>query len=130
MSDLTTNVILFTCQWCSYAAADLAGSERRRYPANTSILRLPCTGRVEEPHLLKAFENGADGVMVAGCLESFLDRPMIDGFLAVMSIAGEAVILLRIIDCNQGHREPIWLVPAEQRVLKVSSGCRWPMPFF
>ena len=69
MSDLTTNVILFTCQWCSYAAADLAGSERRRYPANTSILRLPCTGRVEEPHLLKAFENGADGVMVAGCLE-------------------------------------------------------------
>ncbi len=69
MSDLTTNVILFTCQWCSYAAADLAGSERRRYPANTSILRLPCTGRVEEPHLLKAFENGADGVMVIGCLE-------------------------------------------------------------
>jgi F420-non-reducing hydrogenase iron-sulfur subunit len=69
MSDLTTNVILFTCQWCSYAAADLAGSERRRYPANTSILRLPCTGRVEETHLLKAFENGSDGVLVVGCPE-------------------------------------------------------------
>jgi F420-non-reducing hydrogenase iron-sulfur subunit len=69
MSQPTTNIIIFACQWCSYAAADLAGSERRRYPANTSILRLPCTGRVEESHLLKAFENGADGVMVAGCLE-------------------------------------------------------------
>lgn len=40
-----------------------------RYPANTSIIRLPCTGRVDESHLLAAFENGADGVMVAGCLE-------------------------------------------------------------
>ncbi len=69
MNNPTTNVIIFTCQWCSYAAADLAGSERRRYPVNTSILRLPCTGRVEESHLLKAFEKGADGVMVAGCLE-------------------------------------------------------------
>ena len=69
MNDPRTNIIIFACQWCSYAAADLAGSERRRYPVNTSILRLPCTGRVGESHLLKAFENGADGVMVVGCLE-------------------------------------------------------------
>lgn len=69
METCTTNVLIFACQYCSYAAADLAGSERRRYPANTSIIRLPCTGRVDESHLLAAFENGADGVMVAGCLE-------------------------------------------------------------
>jgi F420-non-reducing hydrogenase iron-sulfur subunit len=69
MEIYTTNVLIFACQYCSYAAADLAGSERRKYPANTSIIRLPCTGRVDESHLLTAFENGADGVMVAGCLE-------------------------------------------------------------
>ncbi len=69
MENQTTNVLIFACQYCSYAAADLAGSERRRYPANTSIIRLPCTGRVDESHLLAAFENGADGVMVTGCLE-------------------------------------------------------------
>ena len=69
MKNHCTNVLIFTCQYCSYAAADLAGSERRKYPANTSIIRLPCTGRIDESHLLAAFENGADGVMVAGCLE-------------------------------------------------------------
>lgn len=69
MENRETNVLIFACQYCSYAAADLAGSERRRYPANTSIVRLPCTGRVDESHLLAAFENGADGVMVMGCLE-------------------------------------------------------------
>lgn len=69
MRNQTTNIIIFTCQHCSYAAADLAGSERRQYPVNTSIIRFPCTGRVEESHMLKSFENGADGVMVAGCLE-------------------------------------------------------------
>jgi F420-non-reducing hydrogenase iron-sulfur subunit len=69
MKKQPTNILIFTCQYCSYAAADLAGSERRRYPVNTTIVRLPCTGRIDETHLLAAFENGADGVMVAGCLE-------------------------------------------------------------
>ncbi|MFH0782881.1 MAG: hydrogenase iron-sulfur subunit [Pseudomonadota bacterium] len=69
MEKCPTNILIFACQYCSYAAADLAGSERRSYPANTSIIRLPCTGRVDESHLLVAFENAADGVMVIGCLE-------------------------------------------------------------
>ncbi len=69
MDNNPTNIMIFTCQYCSYAAADLAGSERRKYPVNTTIVRLPCTGRIDETHLLAAFENGADGVMVAGCLE-------------------------------------------------------------
>jgi coenzyme F420-reducing hydrogenase delta subunit len=69
MSQFTTNILIFTCQYCSYAAADLAGSERRDYPANTTIIRLPCSGRVDETHILSAFENGADGVLVTGCLE-------------------------------------------------------------
>lgn len=61
-------IIVFCCQWCSYAAADLAGSMRLQYPANIHIIRVPCTGRVDILHVLQALEYGADGVMVSGCL--------------------------------------------------------------
>ncbi len=62
-------IICFLCNWCSYAAADLAGSMRLKYPSNIKIVRLACSGRVDVTHLLKCFENGADGVFVAGCEE-------------------------------------------------------------
>jgi len=61
-------IIAFCCQWCSYAAADLAGNMRIQYPANVRIVRVPCTGRVDTAHLLRTFEQGADGVFVSGCL--------------------------------------------------------------
>lgn len=63
------NIIGFCCNWCSYAAADLAGTTRMHYPPNIKIIRVPCTGKIDVLHLLKAFEKGADGVFVAGCLE-------------------------------------------------------------
>lgn len=62
-------IIAFCCQYCSYSAADLAGSMRLQYPANLRIVRTPCTGRLEVEFFLKAFEKGADGILVAGCLE-------------------------------------------------------------
>ena len=62
-------ILAFCCHYCAYAAADLAGSMRLSYPDNVVVLRLPCTGRVEVNYLLAAFERGADGVLVAGCLE-------------------------------------------------------------
>ena len=62
-------IICFLCKWCSYAAAELAGSMRLEYPSNIKIVRLLCSGRVDVTHLLKCFENGADGVFVAGCEE-------------------------------------------------------------
>lgn len=62
-------IIAFCCQYCSYSAADLAGSMRLQYPTNVRIIRTPCTGRLEVEFFMKAFENGADGVLVAGCLE-------------------------------------------------------------
>jgi coenzyme F420-reducing hydrogenase delta subunit len=62
-------ILAFCCHYCAYAAADLAGSMRLQYPDNARVLRLPCTGRVEVNYLLAAFERGADGVIVAGCLE-------------------------------------------------------------
>jgi len=62
-------IVAFCCQYCAYAAADLAGSMRLQYAPNVRIVRLLCTGKADPIFLLKAFEGGADGVFVAGCME-------------------------------------------------------------
>jgi len=62
-------IIVFACHYCAYAAADLAGSMRLQYPTNIRMIKLPCTGKIEVIHLLRALEAGADGVYAAGCLE-------------------------------------------------------------
>lgn len=60
-------IVGFTCNWCSYRAADLAGTSRMKYPPNIRLIRLMCSGRLDPMFVLKAFANGADGVMVSGC---------------------------------------------------------------
>src|SRR5208337_414539 len=62
-------IVAFCCHYCAYSSADLAGSMRIQYPPNVRIIRAPCTGRLETEYFMKALENGADGVLVAGCLE-------------------------------------------------------------
>ena len=62
-------IIAFCCNYCAYAAADLAGSKRMQYPPNVRIIHSPCTGKIEMEHILAAFEQGIDGILVAGCLE-------------------------------------------------------------
>jgi F420-non-reducing hydrogenase iron-sulfur subunit len=62
-------IVAFCCMYCAYAAADAAGSMRLTYPANVHVILVPCSGRVDELFILQAFENGADGVYVAGCEE-------------------------------------------------------------
>lgn len=60
-------VLAFTCNWCSYRAADLAGTARIKYPPNVRLVRLMCSGRIDPTFVLKAFASGADGVMMTGC---------------------------------------------------------------
>jgi F420-non-reducing hydrogenase iron-sulfur subunit len=67
--DFEPEIIVFACHYCAYAAADLAGSMRLQYPSNIRMIKLPCTGKLEVIHLLRAIEAGADGVYAAGCLE-------------------------------------------------------------
>jgi F420-non-reducing hydrogenase iron-sulfur subunit len=55
------------CNWCSYTGADLAGTARIKYAPNVRIVRVMCSGRVDNSFVLKAFQEGADGVLVAGC---------------------------------------------------------------
>ncbi len=60
-------IIGFTCNWCTYASADLAGTSRKKYPPNTRIIRLMCSGRLDPMFVLRALLNGADGVFIGGC---------------------------------------------------------------
>ena len=62
-------ILAFCCHYCAYSSADLAGVMRIQYPPNVRIIRTPCTGRLETEYFMKALEQGADGVLVAGCLE-------------------------------------------------------------
>jgi len=69
VADSDCTILAFCCNFCAYAAADLAGARRMQYPATVRIVHVPCTGKVEVEHLLAALERGIDGVLVAGCLE-------------------------------------------------------------
>jgi coenzyme F420-reducing hydrogenase delta subunit len=60
-------IVALVCNWCTYAGADMAGTTRRAYPAAVRPIRVPCTGRIEPLLVVKAFEQGADGVIVSGC---------------------------------------------------------------
>jgi coenzyme F420-reducing hydrogenase delta subunit len=64
-----SEIIVFCCNFCAYAAADLAGARRMQYPANVRVVHVPCTGKIALEHILAAFEKGIDGVLIAGCLE-------------------------------------------------------------
>lgn len=67
MAEFEPKIISFLCNWCSYAGADFAGTSRIQYPATTRAIHVMCTGRIDPTHILKAFAEGADGVLVAGC---------------------------------------------------------------
>lgn len=77
MAEFEPKIIAFACDWCTYAAADLAGTSRIHYPHNVRIVRVMCSGMVDPSYVLRAFERGADGVIVAGC--HHVDCHYIDG---------------------------------------------------
>ena len=60
-------IVAFFCNWCTYTAADLAGTSRLKYPPNARVIRVMCSGRVDPQFILEAFARGADGVLIGGC---------------------------------------------------------------
>lgn len=60
-------IVAFFCNWCTYLAADLAGTSRMKYAPNTRVIRVMCSGRVDPQFVLDAFAHGADGVLIGGC---------------------------------------------------------------
>lgn len=60
-------IVAFVCNWCTYTGADLAGTSRMKQEPNARLIRVPCTGRIDPVFVIKAFESGADGVLISGC---------------------------------------------------------------
>lgn len=67
MAEFEPSIIAFVCNWCTYAAADLAGTSRIQYPPNVKIVRLMCSGAVDPIYVMKALLEGVDGVLIGGC---------------------------------------------------------------
>ena len=65
--DFEPKIMAFVCKWCTYSGADLAGTSRMDYSPNVRMIRLPCSGRIDPQFMIKAFEQGADGVVISGC---------------------------------------------------------------
>jgi len=66
-SKFEPRIVAFFCNWCTYLAADLAGTSRMKYAPNVRVIRLMCSGRVDPQFVLDAFAQGADGVFIGGC---------------------------------------------------------------
>jgi F420-non-reducing hydrogenase iron-sulfur subunit len=113
--DFEPLLIAFCCQYCSYSAADLAGSMRLQYPTNVRIVRTPCTGRLEVEFFLKAFEKGADGILVAGCLEggchftegNFLAKGRVGYTRKFLSESGLEEERIRMINISAAEARPL-----------------------
>jgi len=67
MQAFEPTIVAFFCNWCTYTAADLAGTSRLAYPPNIKIIRMMCSGMVDPQYVIKALLEGADGVLVSGC---------------------------------------------------------------
>ena len=67
MSEFEPQIVAFFCNWCTFTAADLAGTSRMAYPPNLKIIRVMCSGMVDPKYVIKAFLDGADGVLIGGC---------------------------------------------------------------
>ena len=92
MSEHNPKIVALVCNWCTYTAADLAGTSRRDYPSDIRLVRLMCTGMIDSKYILKAFLEGADGVFIGGCHPG--DCHYIDGNLkAVKRIEAIGTIL-------------------------------------
>jgi len=66
IQEFQPEIVAFCCHYCAYAAADLAGSLRLEYPPSIKVIELPCSGKIDVLYVLRSFEDGADGVIVAG----------------------------------------------------------------
>jgi len=77
MAEFEPKIVAFVCNWCTYAGADLTGTSRIKYASNVRIIRFPCTGRIDYMLLLKAFDEGADGIIVRVVIQTIAIIPLV-----------------------------------------------------
>ncbi|MCP4654294.1 MAG: hydrogenase iron-sulfur subunit [bacterium] len=113
MDDKEPTIIAFLCNWCTFTAADLAGTSRLQYPQNVRIVRMMCSGMVDPMYVIKSFIEGADGVLIGGCwpgdchyingnLKARRRMALLKSMLATFGI-GEERLWLRWIAASEGN---------------------------
>jgi F420-non-reducing hydrogenase iron-sulfur subunit len=112
--DYEPTIVAFTCTWCTYLAADLAGTSRMGYPANLRIIRAMCSGRIDPQFVLSAFQWGADGVLIGGCHPgdchyqegNYKERRRVVALKEILKNAGfdEDRLWIRWISASEGQR--------------------------
>src|SRR4030043_1541613 len=104
-------IVAFLCNWCSYGGADLAGVSRIQYPSNIRVIRVPCSGRVKPFYIIKALQNGIDGVLVSGCHPG--DCHYISGNLIARRKFALLKSFLEYIGIEPGRVQFSWVSAAE-----------------
>lgn len=104
-------IVAFLCNWCSYAGADLAGVSRTQYPSNIRVIRVPCSGRVDPFYIIKALQNGIDGVLISGCHPG--DCHYISGNLIARRKFALLKSFLEYIGIEPGRVQFSWVSAAE-----------------
>ncbi len=111
MRNFEPKIIGFLCNWCSYTGADLAGTSRLQYPPNIRIIKIMCSGRVNPQFVLKAFQEGADGVLVSGCHPG--DCHYIEGNYHAKRKLTLLADLLDYMGIEQGRFQVSWVSASE-----------------
>jgi F420-non-reducing hydrogenase iron-sulfur subunit len=104
-------IIVFACNWCSYAGADNAGVSRFQYPPNVKLIRTMCSGRVNPSFILKAFFYGADGVLVTGC--HLGDCHYISGNEKAIIVVDKTKELIDLLGIGRDRLHLEWISAAE-----------------
>ena len=104
-------ITVFTCIYCGYTSADMAGTIGLQYPADIKVVKLPCTGKMDSIYVLKAFEQGADAVMVVACTKGTCHH--LEGNLRAEKRVGRARQILDAVGLG-GERVEIFFVTGSQ----------------
>jgi len=105
------NILVFACNWCSYAGADTAGVGRMEHEPHFRMIRVMCSGRVQPGFVLKAFEKGADGVLVSGC--HFGDCHYIFGNERAVEQFDKTMNMVKLLGIEPGRLRLEWISAAE-----------------
>lgn len=104
-------ITVFTCIYCGYTSADMAGAAGIQYPADVKVVKLPCTGKMDTLYILKALEQGADAVMVVACTKGTCHH--LEGNLRAEKRVGRAQEILNDVGLG-GERVDIFFVTGSQ----------------
>ena len=104
-------IVAFFCNWCTYIAADLAGTSRMKYAPNARVIRVMCSGRIQPAFVLRAFEKGADGVLVSGC--HFCDCHYIFGNERDVEQFNKTMNVVKLLGIDEGRLRLEWISAAE-----------------